>query len=245
MLHLKYIISLPPRNGASGQINSHLLDRGENWASKLLHDSPRSHTSVESDFQWRTFLSPHLSTQCFTHQFPPVGFLFPRPRRTRPFSDQMYQHHKPFKPQVGNWSQPYPEVGTLVAQTGKNLPAVQRPGFHSWVGMIPWRRAWQPTPVFLPGKFHGQRSLAGYSLWGHQESDMTEWLTLSLSLLYIGVCIGTLRDYFYRLSSLKVWSCRNSWVTLFVVMLRCSPPLAPGQYKLGSFIFFIKGQLDL
>ena len=40
-----------------------------------------------------------------------------------------------------------------------------------------WRRAWQPTPVFLPGEFHGQRSLVGYSLWGHKESDMTEPLT--------------------------------------------------------------------
>ena len=39
---------------------------------------------------------------------------------------------------------------------------------------IPWRRAWQPTPVFWPGKFHGQKSLAGYSLWGHKESDMTD-----------------------------------------------------------------------
>ena len=40
-----------------------------------------------------------------------------------------------------------------------------------------WRRKWQPTPVFLPGKFHGQRSLAGYSPWGCKELDMTEWLT--------------------------------------------------------------------
>ena len=38
--------------------------------------------------------------------------------------------------------------------------------FDPWVGKIPWRRAWQPTPVFLPGKSHGQRSLAGYSPWG-------------------------------------------------------------------------------
>ena len=36
-------------------------------------------------------------------------------------------------------------------------------GFNPWVGRIPWRRAWQPTPIFLPGEFHGQRSLAGYS----------------------------------------------------------------------------------
>ena len=41
-------------------------------------------------------------------------------------------------------------------------------GFHPWVGKIPWRRAWQPTPVFLPGEPHGQGSLAGYSLWGSQ-----------------------------------------------------------------------------
>ena len=38
----------------------------------------------------------------------------------------------------------------------------------------PWRRAWQSTPVFLPGESHGQRSLVGYSLWGHKESDATE-----------------------------------------------------------------------
>ena len=42
-------------------------------------------------------------------------------------------------------------------------------------GRFPWRREWQPTPVFLPGKSHGQRSLVGHSLWGHRESDMTEY----------------------------------------------------------------------
>ena len=48
-------------------------------------------------------------------------------------------------------------------------------GFYPWVGNIPWRWAWQPTPVvFLPGEFHGQRSLAGHSPWGLKESDMTE-----------------------------------------------------------------------
>ena len=52
----------------------------------------------------------------------------------------------------------------------------KKPGFNPWIGKIPWRRAWQPTPVFLPGESHGQRSLVGYSSWGHKESDMTEWL---------------------------------------------------------------------
>ena len=42
------------------------------------------------------------------------------------------------------------------------------------MGWIPWRRKWQPTPVFLPGKFYGQRSLAGYSSWDHKESHITD-----------------------------------------------------------------------
>ena len=50
----------------------------------------------------------------------------------------------------------------------------RRCSFDPWVGKIPWRRAWQLTPVFLSGKFHGQRSLAGYISWGRKESDMTE-----------------------------------------------------------------------
>ena len=46
--------------------------------------------------------------------------------------------------------------------------------FNPWVRKIPWRRKWQPTPVFLPGKSHGQRSLAGCSPWGCKESDTTK-----------------------------------------------------------------------
>ena len=49
--------------------------------------------------------------------------------------------------------------------------------FDPWVGKISWKRAWQPTPVFLPGGFRGQRSLAAYSPWGYKESDMTEQLS--------------------------------------------------------------------
>ena len=47
-------------------------------------------------------------------------------------------------------------------------------GFNPWVRKIPRRREWQPTPVFLPGNFREQRSLAGYSPWGPRELDMTE-----------------------------------------------------------------------
>ena len=49
-----------------------------------------------------------------------------------------------------------------------------RLGFDPWVRKIPWRREWQPTPILLPGKFHGQRSLVGYSPWGRKELDTTE-----------------------------------------------------------------------
>ena len=56
-------------------------------------------------------------------------------------------------------------------------------GFNPWVRDIPWRREWQPTPVFLPGKIHGQRSLGGYSPWGRKERDMTERPALSLPAL--------------------------------------------------------------
>ena len=67
-----------------------------------------------------------------------------------------------------------------MTQMVKNLPAPRRAGFNPWAGKIPWKRAQQPTPVFLPGEFHGQRSLAGYSPWGRKESDATEQLTFSL-----------------------------------------------------------------
>ena len=68
-------------------------------------------------------------------------------------------------------------------QTVKNLPAMQETCFDPWVGKIPWRRKWLPTPVLLPGEFHGQRNLVGYSPWGRKESDKTERLTLTLTSL--------------------------------------------------------------
>ena len=69
---------------------------------------------------------------------------------------------------------------SLVAQTVKNLPAIQEIGVQS----LGWEDSLEkglPTPVFLLGEFHGHRILAGYSPWGREESDMTEQITLSLS----------------------------------------------------------------
>ena len=50
----------------------------------------------------------------------------------------------------------------------------RRHQFDPWVRKIPWKRKWEPTLVFLPGKSHGQSKLAGYSPWGCKESDLTE-----------------------------------------------------------------------
>ena len=58
-------------------------------------------------------------------------------------------------------------------------------------GNIPWRRAWQPTPAFLPGELYGQRALVGYSPWGHKESDMTKMTEHSpYALFQIGFTEG-------------------------------------------------------
>ena len=66
---------------------------------------------------------------------------------------------------------------SVVAQMVTNLPTMQETWVQSLGWKIPWRRAGQPTPVFLPGESHRQSSLAGYSPWGCKESDTTEWLT--------------------------------------------------------------------
>ena len=69
------------------------------------------------------------------------------------------------------------KTSDLVAQTVKRLPAMWETWVKSHVSKIPWKRLWQPTPLFLPGKFHGERSLAGFSSWDHKESDTTERVT--------------------------------------------------------------------
>ena len=68
---------------------------------------------------------------------------------------------------------PVRDKGFAGGSVVENLPVMQEHRFNSWVRKIPWRRKWQPTPIFLSGKSYGQRSLAGYSPWGHKESDMS------------------------------------------------------------------------
>ena len=65
----------------------------------------------------------------------------------------------------------------------------RRPGFNPWVGKIPWRRKWQPMPVFLPGESYGQRSLVGYSPWGTKSQTQLKWLST----------VNCLRNYWINL----------------------------------------------
>ena len=83
---------------------------------------------------------------------------------------------------------------SLVAQRLKRLP-----GFDPWLGRIPWRRKWQPTPVFLPGESHGRRSRVGYSPQGRKELDTTERLHFHFTFLYV-------RQTLTRYCGIEAWT---------------------------------------
>ena len=68
-------------------------------------------------------------------------------------------------------------LGSPGGSVVKNPLSMQETQFDALVGKVPWRRAWQPTPVLLPGESRGQGSLVGYSPWGRKELDLTEWLS--------------------------------------------------------------------
>ena len=72
------------------------------------------------------------------------------------------------------------QVGLVVKKPACQCRRCKKHGFNPWVGKIPWRRAWKSTPIFLPGE-SPQRSLAGYSLWGHNKSDTSEWSKHSIT----------------------------------------------------------------
>ena len=65
-------------------------------------------------------------------------------------------------------------IALLVKSLPVNVGNIRGVDLIPWVGKIPWMRTWQPTPVFLPGESHGQRSLAGCSPWGCREMNITE-----------------------------------------------------------------------
>ena len=107
----------------------------------------------------------------------------------RSFDSQFPRNRRPAPPHWVTWgsTQIGQEEGKLRGKHGQNLGfpggsdgKESRPGFDPWVGKIPCRWEWLPTPVFLPGESHGQKNLEGYGPWGCKDLATTEWLTLSL-----------------------------------------------------------------
>ena len=81
---------------------------------------------------------------------------------------------------LSDWKTTSSFRASLVVQQWRVCLQCRRCRFNPWVRKIPWRRKWLPNPVFLPGKSHGQRSLAGYRPWCHKELDTTEWLSIHI-----------------------------------------------------------------
>ena len=98
-------------------------------------------------------------------------------------SPNFLSHFLPFPPWTGlSCSTPFSFLMQMCADRYVHIP-----GFRFYMKVAyNWRRQWHPTPVLLPGKSHGWRSLVGCSPWGRQESDMTEQLHFDFSLLCIG-----------------------------------------------------------
>ena len=83
-------------------------------------------------------------------------------------------------------------MALVVKYPPANAGDIRDEGFDPWAGKIPWRRAWQPTPVFLSGEFQGQRCLAGSSSpQGRKESDTTEETCLLVTKYHLMLPTGT------------------------------------------------------
>ena len=99
-------------------------------------------------------------------------------------------------------------VVLVVKNPAANAGRSKRPRFDPWLRNIPWSRKWQPTPVFLLRESHGQRSLVGYSPWGGEVSETTEWLTLNLrcTTWKLIQCRACVLSHFSR-----VWLFETEW----------------------------------
>ena len=114
-----------------------------------------------------------------------------------------------------------------------------------WYGELHWlislnqayshaRRQWQPTPVLLPGKSHGRRSLVGCSQWGHKESDMTEWLCFHFLLL----CVGEGNGHPLQCSCLE--NPRGAWWAAIYGVAQSWPRLKRLSSSSSNYLIFWK-----
>ena len=105
---------------------------------------------------------------------------------------------------------PYPSTLGFPGGFSSKESTCRRHGFDPWSRMIPWRRKWQPTSAFLPGKSHGQKSQAGYSPWGCKKSDTTKQLNNNNNPSTLCISLGnffsmTLKSLWWHLNSHHIW----------------------------------------
>ena len=127
------------------------------WSLILLHISKKGRlgTGIPLEFLGNSFLlllAIQRNCDCQTNSALPGKIFVPLQTDEPPLTTQ---------PGLPRWHS--------AKESACQRRRCKRGGFDPWVGKIPWRRARQPTSVFLPGKSHGQRSLGGYSPWGHKE----------------------------------------------------------------------------
>ena len=141
-----------------------------------------------------------------------------------------------------------------VAQWVKNPTAMQETQVQSPGREAPWRRAWQPTLAFLPGESHGQRSLAGYSPWGCQESDTTE----------VTECIHTGRnecswefwnywevfqdnfsDFFYLPFLVSLTAVKNPQSESYLFLNHRYQSILPSKFSAGKNVCFPESQTHI
>ena len=104
------------------------------------------------------------------------------------------------------------------------------------MGEIPWRRIWQPTPIFLLGEFHGQKSLAAYSPWDHKESDTTEQLTLPPVPQLLLAKMHSIEEAYGKLTSL---TCLLTSKEPFCACVAENVSLTSRMRNMGSFISYL------
>ena len=143
--------------------------------------------------QW--LISKECACQCRRHGFDPWVRKIPWRRKWQPTPAFLPRKYHGQRSLVGNspgvtnsWTRlsahtwacthTHTHTHTLLIQLLTRTIRCKRARLDPKVRKILWSRKWQPTPVFLPEKFHGQKSLVGYSPWGHKELDMSEWLSI-------------------------------------------------------------------
>ena len=156
-----------PRGGHGNPLQysclENLMDRGAWWFT--VHRVTKSRTWLK----WLRSLTETLTTGLALDMFLDFHLI------------DLFLEVSQFYGTVTIWDLPWWLRGKDSASQCKRR---KRREFHPWVKRLPWSGRWQPIPLFLPGKFHAQRSLVGCCPWGRKESDTTEQLT-TMSIYYL------------------------------------------------------------